>query len=242
MDPYTRTLPKAMLVFAEKTLLEWQIETLRGAGIRDIVVVTGYQGDAITCAGITRIHNERFAATNMVATLMCARGAFGGEILVAYSDILYSPALVERLANARAEFSVAVDSAWRELWMKRYGTTETDLESLSVSEDGLITEIGRPVSTSAGLLYRYIGLLKFSESGTQALVGLYDEKRRRNAPWTPSGKPFLQGYMTDLLQELILRGHAVYPVVTRGGWYEFDTASDYEIARHLSLADILGSR
>ena len=34
--------------------------------------------------------------------------------------------------------------------------------------------------------------------------------------------------MTDLLQALIIDGIEVNPIVTKKGWLEFDTESDYE--------------
>jgi NDP-sugar pyrophosphorylase family protein len=47
MQPLTRDIPKALVVAGGKTLLERQILTLRGAGIRDIVVNVHYHGESI---------------------------------------------------------------------------------------------------------------------------------------------------------------------------------------------------
>ena len=38
LKPLTDTLPKALVPLAGKTLLQWQIERLKAAGITDIVV------------------------------------------------------------------------------------------------------------------------------------------------------------------------------------------------------------
>jgi len=242
MGKYTENLPKGMLLFRGRTLLEWQISALHSAGIRDIVIVTGYCAEKITYKDITYVHNKRFAVTNMLETLMCAREMFDRDILVAYSDILYSSALVDKLVHSHADIGVAVDADWRDLWMKRYGTTETDLESLDLSGNDQIVGIGRSVATSEGLHHRYIGLLKFSEAGIRDMLSVYDEKKRNGASWQQSGKPFEQGYMTDLLHELILDGRSVTPIITHGGWYEFDTELDYEIACKLNLDDIVSTQ
>jgi len=230
-----------MLKFRGRTLLEWQISSLRSAGIRDIVIVTGYCAEKIIYKDITYVHNERFAVTNMLETLMCAREMCDRDILVAYSDVLYSPALVHQVMHSPADIGVAVDAAWRDLWLKRYGTTETDLESLELSRDNQIIGIGRPVATSEGLHHRYIGLLKFSEAGIRDLLSVYDAKKRNGALWQQSGKSFEQGYMTDVLHELILDGRSVTSIITQGGWYEFDTELDYEIACGLNLDDIVST-
>lgn len=234
MGSLTHDLPKGMLSIGGKTLIERQLEVLRGAGLNDIVIITGYQAEKITYSGVRYCHNPRFATTNMVETLMCARHEMTDDIMVVYSDIIYSAELAQAVASSSHDIGVAVDQAWREYWTLRYGTTETDLESLSISESGLITDIGRPVETSDRLAYRYIGLLKFSRNGVRQLLSIYDSKQAKDSCWSQSGNPFDKGYMTDLLHEAIVSGLAVRPIVTRGGWLEFDTEQDYECCTSLN--------
>lgn len=230
MGRYTRDLPKGMLELAGRPLLAWQLDALREAGVDPIAIVTGYAREAIDFPGVRTFHNARFDRTNMIESLMCAREELRGDVLVSYADVLYTPALVEKLATHEEEVAVAVDSAWRDYWTLRYGTTEHDLETLSV-EDGRIVELGREVESSAGIDHRYIGVLKFGGGVWPRVLELYEERRSRNAPWPASGKPFEQGYMTDLLGELIRVGVTVAPCVTARQWLEFDTERDYEIVR-----------
>jgi choline kinase len=110
-----------------------------------------------------------------------------------------------------------------------YKRQEEDLESLALSEDGRIAELGKPLSSSKGLDYRYIGLIKFSAEGIEEAIKLYERKRSKNEMWTQSSQPFRKGYMTDILHELIDANCGVYPVVSHGGWLEFDTVKDYEV-------------
>jgi choline kinase len=234
MGKYGENLPKGMLPINGKSIIERQIEKIREIGISDIVIVTGYKAEMITFEGVTYFHNTAYAETNMVETLMCAREALDTDILISYADVVCTRNLVSMVAGCGYDIGVAVDENWRDYWMLRYGTTEIDLETLTVSEDGKITGIGKPVSSSEGLDYRYIGLIKFSESGIADAMELYSRKKRRNEIWLQSGKPFAMGYMTDLLHELIMGGRTVYPVVTRGGWFEFDTVEDYEKAQAMS--------
>ena len=241
MGKYGEDLPKCMLPINGKPIIEWQIGKLREIGISDIVIVTGYKAEMITFEGITYFHNPAFADTNMVETLMCAREALDTDILVSYADVLCTRKLASMVAECGYDIGVAVDEGWRDYWMLRYGTTETDLETLTVSENGKITGIGKPVISSEGLNYRYIGLIKFSVTGICDAIELYSRKKRRNENWIQSGKPFAMGYMTDLLHELIIGGQTVYPIVTQGGWIEFDTVEDYEKALAMSGSDRLNS-
>lgn len=235
---YTSQLPKGMLQFNGKSLIERQIGTLRDAGITDISIVTGYQSNAINYPGITYFHNDRFSSTNMLESLMCAKEKFDNDAVVSYADIIYTPALVNAVSNSTADIAVAVDSAWREYWTQRYGTTETDLESLTV-RDNRIVELGKPVASSEGLDYRYIGLLKFSKSGFGTVERLYENKRIKNESWLQSGKVFELGYMTDLLHEIIQNNGVVTPVSSNRGWMEFDTNEDYEVQTDLAKKGLI---
>jgi choline kinase len=227
MGKYTENLPKGMLVFEGKTLIERQLETLRESGINDIAIATGYESEKINYGDVKYFHNENFATTNMVETLMCADEFLDEDLLVAYSDILYTKELVELCCNSSSEIGVAVDSEWKKLWALRYGSCETDLESLQV-EDGKILELGKEINSSKGLAYRYIGLIKFTKTGLEILKKVYNERKEKNIPWAQSGKAFELGYMTDILAEITKAGYEVNSIVSKGNWLEFDTNEDYE--------------
>lgn len=228
MGKYTENLPKGMLVFEGKTLIERQLETLRQAGIKDIAIATGYESKKINYPNVKYFHNENFATTNMVETLMCADEFLDDDVLIAYSDILYTKELVELCFKANCEIGVAVDSDWKKLWKLRYNSCECDLESMQV-KDGMIMELGKEVETSAGLDYRYIGLLKFTKTGLKALKNIYHSRKEKNTAWPQSRKPFELGYMTDIISEIIKEGYKVEAIVSKGNWLEFDTNEDYEV-------------
>ncbi len=230
MGVHTEGLPKGLLSIQGRSLIEWQLGRLRDEGVRDIIVVTGYRAEMLVFPGVSYYHNPSWADTNMVETLMCARAELRGDLLVSYSDIIYTQDLLHLALRSAVDIGVAADADWRAYWLSRFGTTETDLETLTVSSDGRITELGSPANSSEGLDYRYIGLLKFSGRGLSRILQIYDERKELQVPWPKSGKPFEQGYMTDLLQEAIVSGIEVTPIVTRGGWMEFDCAADYELA------------
>ena len=88
LKKYTENLPKGMLKFAGKTMIERQIETYQKCGITDIIVVRGFAADKITYPGVRYYENADYENTNMVESLMAARQEFDDDIIVSYSDIL----------------------------------------------------------------------------------------------------------------------------------------------------------
>lgn len=227
MGKYTENLPKGMLNLNGKTLIERQIETLKSAGITDIAIVTGYQANKINYQNIKYFHNKNYDTTNMLESLMTAKDFIeGNDILICYSDIIYTKEAVEKCINSQADIGVAVDKDWKALWQLRYGKIDYDLESLTV-KNGQIIELGKEVNTSKNLEYRYVGIIKLSEKGVKNFIQTYNNCIGKK--WEQSGKSFEQGYMTDILNKIISDGGKIIPVILCGNWLEFDTAGDYEI-------------
>lgn len=232
LKKYTENLPKGMLEFDGKTIIERQIETYRKCGITDIIVVRGFAADKITYPGVTYYENADYANTNMVESLMAAKQEFDEDIIVSYSDILFEESMLRGMMESREDFAVAVDDNWQEYWSARYGKVDFDTESLSLDENDNITELGLEAPKLEDIDARYIGLLRFSKEGLKKVLEILDRDYEiyQDKPWKQSGKTIRKAYMTDLLQAVIESGNSVKAVRFNNGWIEFDTNEDYETA------------
>lgn len=232
LKKYTQDLPKGMLNFMGKTVIERQIEMYRKCGINDIIVICGFAADKIKYEGIKYYMNEDFANTNMVESLMCAKSEFDDDIIVSYSDILFEERLLKGMVDADADFACGVDDNWKSYWQLRYGRVDFDTESLAIDSKDNITELGLENPNLEAISARYIGLLKFSKSGLKYILEIMDKayKLPADCPWQQSGKVVKKAYMTDLLNAVIESGMEVKAVHFNNGWIEFDTNEDYESA------------
>lgn len=230
LKKYTENLPKGMLEFKGKTIIGRQLETYRSTGIDDIIIVTGYAGDKITYPGVKYYRNPDFATTNMVESLLAARAEFDDDIIVSYSDILFSREMLRGMVAAPGDFVVAVDDNWKAYWTVRYGKTDFDTESLEIDGDDNIVSLGMESPCPENIDARYIGLLKFSKTGLEQISSLLDRDYPLylDKPWMLSGKTIRKAYMTDLLMALIREGYKVKASHYKNGWIEFDTNGDYE--------------
>ena len=232
LKKYTEGLPKGMLLFQGKTIIERQIELYRKCGIEDIVIVRGYAAEKIDYTGIKYYANEEYSVTNMVESLLVAKAEFVGDIIVSYSDILFNEHLLNSMIEAQYDFAVAVDDNWKEYWVQRYGRVDFDTESLKIDSDNCIMSLGLENPPVDEIDARYIGLLKFSRYALECVLELWDQdyEEYRDRPWQQSGKHIRQAYMTDLLNALIESGYPVKAIRFCNGWIEFDTDEDYEKA------------
>ena len=232
LKKYTENLPKGMLEFAGKTIIERQLETYRKCGIEDISLVTGFAADKIQYAGVKYYKNIEFETTNMVESLLTAQEEFVEDCIVSYSDVLFEEGMLKKMMDENGDFCVAVDDEWKSYWKMRYGREDFDTESLSIGENDSIIELGKVDPPIESIDARYIGLLKFSSGGLSEIVDVMDDAHRyySDKPWQQSGKPAKKAYMTDLLNALIEKGELVKAVHFQHGWIEFDTNEDYESA------------
>lgn len=223
----TAEKPKTMLEFGGRPLVEHQLAAFRRAGIGRIVIIGGYRDEQLPSEGVVRYRNARFAETNMVETLMEARAELDGDVLITYGDVIFEDRVLRQMMEATADIGVAVDMDWRPYWLARFGNLETDVETLEMAPGGRITRIGQPNPTPEQLHGRYVGMIRLSARGAEIVKDVYDRTRaeRLGGPWQTS-KTFEKGYMTDLLQELVDRGHRVDAIGIERGWLEFDTVED----------------
>lgn len=230
----TSDRPKGMLDFMGKTLLEHQISIYRLAGFTDITIVRGYKKNKIDYKDIKYVDNDLYDKTNMIESLMCARDQINDDCIISYSDILFSTNLLVSLIKNKSSVVVTVDSDWKKYWNHRYGSLTEDLEDLQIKNNKVI-KIGQPVTESKSLDYRYVGLNKFTLDGMRKMISLYDKKKLLKEKWKSSGNQFKNGYMTDILQEMIDDKIEVTPHFTKNEWLEIDTESDYIVAKELYL-------
>lgn len=233
LKKYTENLPKGMLSFMGKTIIERQIAMYQQCGIEKIIVVRGFAADKIQYEGVTYYTNEDYANTNMVESLMAAKTEFNEDIIVSYSDILFEEKMLKVMMKSEADFLVAVDDDWKAYWKKRYGKVDFDTESLALDEDNNIVELGLESPSLEDIDARYVGLLKFSKAGLAHIQTILQEAYANfeDKPWQQSGKIVRKAYMTDLLQAIIESGKSVKAERFHNGWIEFDTNEDYENAR-----------
>ena len=227
LRPLTNDRPKCMVPYRGRPLLDYVVRALRANGVSDIVAVRGYAPGAIDCPGLRFYDNPRYHETNMVHTLFCAERELDGDVIVSYTDIAYSPAVVRRLLDASGDIAVVIDRDWQRLWRERMSDPLADAESLRLDAAGNIVELGKKPGSYADIEGQYIGLFKVSAAAWPRLRAFYaglDRSQRYD------GKDFDNMYMTSFIQAVIDRLMPVQAVPIHGGWLEIDVPSDLEVS------------
>src|SRR3989344_2586110 len=168
----------------------------------------------------------------MVASLFCAEQELNDEVLICYADILYEKKVIKKILNSKLDIGVTADDSYWHYWQARLDNPGEDIESFII-KDNRIIELGLPRCSLDKAKARYVGLIKFSKRGVEALKKVFHENKEKywnkDEPWLNS-KSFKKAYMTDILQSLINANYEVKPIIISKGWMEFDTVEDYEKA------------
>lgn len=223
LRPYTLDRPKCMVEVEGRSLLDRQLDVIRGAGVESIILVGGHRAEWLDRPDVTLRLNPRYAETNMVWSLFCAEEDLSGEVVVAYGDIVYSPRILQAVMSSNADIAVAIDLEWESYWRARNEDPLADAETLRLTEDGRILELGQKPLSLSQIQGQYMGLMKFSPRGMETLKRKFHSARAGGAI---RGKSVEKAYMTDMLQSLIDDGEDLHAVQVLGGWVEVDTVED----------------
>jgi choline kinase len=214
--------PKCLVELAGHPLLARQMAALKRGGCSQIGVVRGYRADMLERPDLHAFTNERWAETNMVASLsVAAQWLTSAPVIVSYADIFYRAALVRGLASAPGDLVIAYDRRWQELWSRRFADPLSDAETFRVDTGGRLLEIGGKTRTIADIQGQYMGLLKFTPAA-------WDAVERLRATLDPMVRDKLD--MTGMLRRLLAEGSLpISTYGTDGQWGEADNPGDIEL-------------
>ena len=219
MGDLTKNLPKCRTVLHGKELIEWQLDAMEVADIKEICIVRGYLAETFDF-DVTYFENENWPNTNMVTSLVKASEWLEtNTCVISYSDIVYSADAVKRLIDFPGDIVITYDPNWSELWQMRFDNPLSDAETFQL--DGhRVLEIGGKATSAQEIEGQYMGLIKYTPLG-----------------WAKV-KEYLIGYtqneidkidITQLLQGLIVSGVIINAVAIMDKWFEVDTESDLKI-------------
>jgi choline kinase len=116
--PYTNDRPKCLVEIEDKTILEWQIDTLMLAGIRNFVVITGFQSRKVEALienkykniNIESVYNPFYPVSDNLASCWIAREKFSHDFLIINGDDIFEAALIKKvLSSPPKTITVAVN-------------------------------------------------------------------------------------------------------------------------------------
>ena len=223
LRPLTDERPKCLLKVGERTLLQRTVDGIIAAGIRELVVVTGYRANMIrdflteTYPSLTIhfIDNPDYAHNNNIFSLWLTRPYTDGrDFLLMDSDILCDPAIIPTVIGVG-------DSA---LALNRHELGEEEMKVVADAE-GRITEISKTCrpEDAAG---ESVGIERMTADYSTALFRELEQMIEREG--------LIDIFYERAFERLIPQGHTFRIVDTTDLFsIELDTPEDFENAQRL---------
>ena len=218
--------PIAMLDTDGKPLLQRIVESLHLAGIQDVTVVTGYQGDKVHIEGVDKRHNDAFMTKGILHSIALAEDKWKDSVLLHYGDVIVSPENLQSFTSSDDAIAIMISPLLRE---GRYEKKKFERVALhhprSASQRTLerhprneLTGIGKDLAPdrSDG---EFIGLVLLNPQGIplwkKTVAGLSAEERDTMS-------------LHALLQRMVDAGIAITTFEARTGWAEVHSVEDLE--------------
>jgi choline kinase len=187
--------PKALLEFSGTTLLRRHVEILRELGLRELVLVTGYRADLIqeeldaigAGSWVRTTFNPDFEQGAVVSLwTVCEELRSGDPVLYLDADVLYAPALVERL----------IASPWQNCLVFDEDFEPGEDPVMVCLSRGSIVEFGKQVRGEFERVGEWPGLLKLDPATAARLADALEAAIAagdRLAPYEPALREVILG-------------------------------------------------
>jgi HAD superfamily hydrolase (TIGR01450 family) len=218
LRPITDSKPKCLVKAAGKPILQHQIEAYLAAGAEQVLVVSGYRGEAVEsfCAAYGEkariVRNDDYSTTNNMYSLYLAYRQLGDEgFLLSNGDVVYDPGILRDLLRADGSFIAADQGSYADESMK------------IVVENGVAVDISKKIPPA--LAYgNSIDLYRFDAAAArqfgEGIRNVIEGESNRNE-WT------------ELALQKMLQSHRIQMKpfdIGKRNWVEIDNFEDLAAA------------
>ena len=219
----TAQVPKCLLKVGDRSILEWQIDTLLAYGIDAITVVVGYAAERVRelleqryDPNVVRIlYNPLFEVSDNLVSCWFARQAMDEDFILLNGDTLFEIEVMDRL----------MDAPLRPITLTTHEKSTYDEDDMKVCLQGArLVRIGKDIPV-ADVDAESIGMTLFRDAGVERFRGALEQAMR-------GPEAYKQWYLS-VIEDLAHAG-IVWTQCLRGQqWLEVDDLADLESARTL---------
>lgn len=117
LHPLTLTRPKCLVKVAGKPMMEYQLDSLRAAGIQECTIVVGYLAESVknhfgsSYRGIrlSYVENKAYKTTNNLYSFWLAKSEFTDDMLLMEGDLVFDDRLISELIDIDEDNIAVVD-------------------------------------------------------------------------------------------------------------------------------------
>lgn len=210
--------PKCFMEFEGYKLLDYQLKMYQKYGIREVVIVTGYQHHVISeylknTSNIRLVFNPFYEISNVLTSFWFGMRYLTDDFIYSHADTIFDIPIMESILNSPGEVILPVD-------VKACGEEEMKIQLDSSGKVALINKTMNPNNA----LGEFIGVCKISKKILPLLMDITN-KQIENKNFS--------AFFEVALQELIENDRELVELVDISNfyWNEIDFPEDYRLAK-----------
>jgi L-glutamine-phosphate cytidylyltransferase len=223
--------PKSMVRVNGKSIISYQIDVLKQAGISNIYVITGPNSEKFDLKNVEYIKDQDYDNHDILGSLMEAKDVLKNDVLVLYSDIIFDSKILNQVLNSDGDISIAIDMDWEKKYHERTEHPLSEAENVQLNNNKII-KIKKNIQDVKNDVGEFLGIIKFSMKGSIDFISKYEDLKTHNGKFQQAPS-ISKGYLTDMIQELIDNKIEVQPILISGTWCEIDTMQDLKNAEKI---------
>jgi len=241
MNKITKNSPKCLLQIEDGfTVLESQLNTIKKAGIKDVIIVLGYLADQIEAKmqyfredgkfekfleslNINVVYNPFYNTSNNLVSLWMAKTYMGRSFIIINGDNVFKLDVLKKVLESKHDVTMVID---------KKSTYDSDDMKVVLSKDkNSILKIGKeiPLEETEG---ESVGIIKFQNGANKILKRTLDQMVRE--------PKMLQVFYLQAIQRMIRKGYKVnFVEIPPNDWAEIDFHPDLQSVQDGQLKNFL---
>ena len=210
----TNEIPKCLVDFKSKPLLEHNLENIRKYfNDSDIVIVGGYRNELLKSFHSYILINTAWETTNIIGSLkVCEKYLLEEDCLIIYSDIYFHNSAIELMIEAKPP-SIMNLVNFLEIWRTRFTDPLIDLETFQFSKTtNKLIEIGKKPQSLDEVEGQFGGIFTLNPETWQTLANEIPNMELMDA--------------TTLIAAALKKNRDFNVVDYSNYWAEFDSPDD----------------
>jgi len=223
--PLTKNSPKCLLPVSGKPIIEWQIDALLTAGIKEIIVVTGFQTNLVEellqrrypdHKQIRTLFNPFFEVADNLASCWVARSVMDCNFLLLNGDTIFDVSLLKQVLESEpAPITLSID------YKKVY---DADDMKVQLDNKGLVKHVNKTLPEDQ-IDAESIGLIYFRSNGPILFRDAVEEALRYPTE--------LKSWYLTIIDTLASKNLVNVCAISGHRWCEIDYSSDLTKAQEL---------
>lgn len=211
----SQNTPKCLFKYDEdNTILDFQLKALKANGLSQIAIVGGFEIVKILdkYSHLKFYYNNKWKTTKSLYSLNSASQEFNSNVLISYSDVVYSEESIRAISLTNNDIVIGYDSTWTSRYEGRSSTFLKDAEKIYQNENSITVT---KEHHDGQILGEFVGLVYFSRKITEQLPAVLNSLLNSNEEST--------------IGDLINRLNEKFNITTidiEGKWAELDAPQD----------------